>query len=199
MRGAAPPVNAASASVRAARSSARVPRMGRLASSMPSGFNAWRSWMRAPGKSFTQCRDRLATTRSKLAGAKGSTVRRDGRRTGVAGHDGGEVAADGGDAAGLQFWRHDAAAADFQREREAARDVVEPVQQPVGRVGQNVRHGAGASRRRGHEVPAHGALVENLRHIAHWLHVRADLRRQVPVAVASAPRLEFARHEGTQA
>ena len=63
-RGLAPPVSVASLAVSAVRSSPSVPSAGMLASSSPSGCSACRSWISAPGRSVTQCKARLATTRS---------------------------------------------------------------------------------------------------------------------------------------
>ena len=162
-RGAAPPVSTASASVKACRSSPSVPSAGRLASSNPSGRSARRNWISAPGRSLTQCSDRLATTRSKLPAANGrnsssaataiAAVQRRHRRR--------EIAAHHVDAARAQQRRDHAAAADIQRAGETARHVIQPVEQALRRsraarpqrCRRAARHGRGGGAPRGGRTP----------------------------------------------
>ena len=68
----APPDSSASAATSAWRSSVRVAPPNTAAMNSPSGFSARRIWISVPGRSLTQCRARLETTRSRLSGANGS-------------------------------------------------------------------------------------------------------------------------------
>ena len=107
---------------------------------------------------MTQCSDRLATIRSKLAG--------------------GEVATDRLDPPRPQDRRDHAPPADVQRAGEDARRVVQPVQQPFGGIAQDIRDvadgGGGAI-----AVQADRGAVED-EHLVHAQHLPAPGRVAKP-------------------
>ena len=117
-RGDTPPVSAASACGqrrRAARPACRAP--ARWPGTNRPAAARWRIWISAPGRSLTQCSDRLATTRSKLAGANGSHSSSAATQGAPLqrGHPGRQVGADHLDPARPQQRRDHAAAAQVER------------------------------------------------------------------------------------